>query len=93
MCGCSFTGCVWHLFLNFMGCSWVLDSSVEEVLVEWPRGPFIGRWGVAWKLIPTVIFLSIWNERNGRIFDRKSGDIREVFEKAKWYLVGCLLLC
>lgn len=77
---------------KLMGCPWVLDSTVGELLLEWVGGPFLGRWGVAWKPIPSVIFWSVWKERNKRIFDRKKGGVRGVSERAKWNLVSWLSL-
>lgn len=46
MCRCRFIEGVWQLFLDLMGCHWVLESNVGEVMVEWVEGPYVGRRGV-----------------------------------------------
>lgn len=88
MCKCPYVVGIWQSFLSLMGCVWVLDSRVERVISDWPGVPFVGEKGVAWKLILATILWALWKERNSRIFDGKSRNIGEVFEKAKWNLVG-----
>lgn len=56
-------------------------------------GPLKYFLGVAWRLVAAAIFWSVWKERNGRVFKGKPGNIGDMFEKAKWHVVGWLSLC
>lgn len=61
----------------------MLSNGVEETVESWLEGPFTGKLRVAWKMVPFAVSWSIWKERNGRIFEGKRGDTRDVFERAK----------
>lgn len=68
LCKCQFTWVVWYPFLRLFGCSRVIGSGAEDLIVAWMGGSFRSRHRVACKMIPFVISWAIWGERNRRIF-------------------------
>lgn len=45
-----------------MGYVWVLSDSIEKLMENWSRGSFRGKRGLAWNLIPAVVYWSIWKK-------------------------------
>ena len=51
---------VWELLFNLFGASWVLPSSVKEILLGW-HGSFVGKKRVkVWRTAPLCLFWTVW---------------------------------
>lgn len=69
---CPISSLVWNFFFNLLGRAWVMPAAPSRSLSEWNHAHFddvfpLGR--LIWRCVPTVIFWSLWMERNQRIFD------------------------
>ena len=61
----------WHLLFALFGLSWVLPSSVRELLSSW-HGSFLGRKRKKVSRAALLcLFWTVWKERNNRVFDNK----------------------
>ena len=61
----------WHLLFALFGLSWVLPSSVRELLSSW-HGSFLGRKRKKVSQAALLcLFWTVWKERNNRVFDNK----------------------
>lgn len=61
-----------------MGVSWLCYDSWDYLVGSWIT-------------IPVAVLWAIWKERNSRIFEGKTLEFSELFQKAKWGL--CVWLC
>jgi hypothetical protein len=66
-----------------LGLSWVMPSSVKELLACWYSGGGGGGGGrtrsaVVWKMIPLYLMWCIWRERNARCFEDSARSFEEI---------------
>lgn len=68
------------MFLELVGCDWMFDKGLGNLITEWWGAQFTGKRRVAWRLIPAVILWLVW-EQNNRIFEGKLQNSRGYLRK------------
>lgn len=71
--------------------SWVFSGSLDNLAGSWPIHHLNHNRKLAWTTVPAVVWWTIWKEKNARIFEGKTEEIKDIFQKAKWRL--CVWLC
>ena len=75
---CDKTRFAWHILFSLFGVSWVLPSSMRELLLSW-HGSFVGRKRKkVWQAIPLCLLWTIWKERNNRALDNKELSVQGI---------------
>ncbi|KAG5615862.1 hypothetical protein H5410_015686 [Solanum commersonii] len=82
---CPITGQLWQLFLNLVGLRWSMPATNCDLLKCWNYNGGAVRQKKWWKLVPTCIWWTIWNERNYKKFEDKSNPMQKV-------KLNCILL-
>lgn len=83
---CPSAWVLWGNFLSLMGASWVLPDTLDGLLGLWCLPNLNSRRRLAWNMIPVVVSWTIWKEMNSRVFEGKSTEVGELFQKARWRL-------
>lgn len=75
---CKVTRQLWDLFTSLRGIVWTMPGKAEQAIVSWN---FEGN-GCAeknrWRIVPAVIWWTIWKERNLRYFENTSSPLHRV---------------
>jgi hypothetical protein len=74
---CKVTNALWNAILSRLGLSWVMPSSVKELMACWCSGGRT-RSAVVWKMIPLCLMWYIWRERNARCFEDSARAFEEI---------------
>jgi hypothetical protein len=74
---CGVTNALWNAILSRLGLSWVMLSSVKELMACWCLGGRT-RSAVVWKMIPLCLMWCIWRERNTRCFEDSTMSFEEI---------------
>ena len=65
---CDVGSSIWIYFLKEFGVYWCFLGSLAILFEAWKRSPLVGNGRILCRIIPFSILLSIWKERNDRIF-------------------------
>ena len=69
---------LWDLLFTLFSVSWVLHSSVKEVLLGW-HGSFVGKKRrKVWRATPLCLFWMVWKERNRIAFENQEFSIQRL---------------
>jgi hypothetical protein len=74
---CRVTYALWNVIFSRLGLSWVMPSSVKELMACWCSGGRT-RNAVVWKMIPLCLMWCIWRERNARCFEDSARSFEEI---------------
>lgn len=72
---CEVTYQLWVFYLSFFGMYWIMPKRVIELVASWrctSRNKVALR---VWRLVPHVIFWTVWRERNNRVFNDKEDTV------------------
>ena len=65
---CSKSRTLWELLFTLVRVSWVVPSSIREMLLSW-HGSFVGKKRrKVWRVAPLHIFWTVWKTRNRLAF-------------------------
>lgn len=85
---CPLTNIVWYMVYGSLGINWVIGGFVKNELWAWNG---IWKKSKIVNLIPLTIFWVIWEKRNYRAFDGRTGDLGRI--KDRWiHTFGILIL-
>ena len=69
---------LWDLLFTLFSVSWVLHSSVKEVLLG-RHGSFVGKKRrKVWRAAPLCLFWTVWKERNRIAFENQEFSIQRL---------------
>ncbi|KAI3960930.1 hypothetical protein MKW98_019131 [Papaver atlanticum] len=74
---------VWNYFINVVGGTSVVLSSVKEVIVGWKSYPLNAQGNQLWKRLPAEIPWGLWKARNAIAFSGKTFKLHEVIRDIK----------
>jgi len=75
---CKVVGQLWNLFTSFRGISWTVPGRTGQALESWNMEGSGSTDKSRWKIVPAVIWWTIWKERNSRNFDNKSSPLHKI---------------
>ncbi|WMV28378.1 hypothetical protein MTR67_021763 [Solanum verrucosum] len=75
---CKVVGQLWNLFTSFRGISWTIPGRIGQALENWNMEGSGSTDKSRWKIVPAVIWWTIWKERNSRNFDNKSSPLHKI---------------
>lgn len=70
-CSCTFTRFQWVSFVGLIGCDWLMQDSIINVLSSWWCHAFVDRGKMVWRLILAIILWCMCRESNLTIFESK----------------------
>ncbi|KAG5601266.1 hypothetical protein H5410_032636 [Solanum commersonii] len=79
-CICKVTVQLWSLFFNLTGVAWTMPEHTSDLLSCWIRregNKTQKRW---WRVIPSCIWWTVWEERNGRCFEDRFNSMQKIKE-------------
>ncbi|CAN4119661.1 unnamed protein product [Withania somnifera] len=68
----------WNLFTSFRGISWTVLERTEQALVSWNLEGSGRTDKSRWRIVPAVIWWTIWKERNSRCYENKSSHLHKI---------------
>ncbi|WMV40902.1 hypothetical protein MTR67_034287 [Solanum verrucosum] len=75
---CKVVRQLWNLFTSFIGISWTVPGRTGQALESWNMEGSGSTDKSRWKIVPAVIWWTIWKERNSRNFDNKSSPLHKI---------------
>lgn len=75
---CKMVGQLWNLFMSFRGISWTILENTGQALESWNLEGNGSANKSRWRIVLTVIWWTIWKERNLRSFENKRSPLYKI---------------
>ncbi|WMV09773.1 hypothetical protein MTR67_003158 [Solanum verrucosum] len=75
---CKVVRQLWHLFTSFRGTSWTMPQRANQAIESWNTEGSGSTDQSRWRIVPAVIWWTIWKERNMRCFESISSPLHRI---------------
>ena len=75
---CKVVRQLWHLFTIFRGTNWTMPQRASQAIESWNNEGSGSTDQSKWRIVPAVIWWTIWKERNMRCFESVSSPLHRI---------------
>uniref|UniRef100_A0A0V0IAJ9 Putative ovule protein n=1 Tax=Solanum chacoense TaxID=4108 RepID=A0A0V0IAJ9_SOLCH len=65
--------------------TWTMPGNLSATLASWEEAGWEVRDNTRWRIVPPIIWWTVWKERNSRCFENRSNSLQKI-------KVNCILL-
>ncbi|WMV55749.1 hypothetical protein MTR67_049134 [Solanum verrucosum] len=75
---CKVVRQLWHLFTSFRETNWTMPQRASQAIESWNNEGSGSTDQSRWRIVPAVIWWTIWKERNMRCFESSSSPLHRI---------------
>lgn len=79
---CLFVADIWNAMWQDFGMTWPALPNMTSLLSSWKSTSFNAKGKRIWRMVPAVVWWSVWQESNNRVFENAAGPLFQVYRKA-----------